>query len=63
MSRENHDPTARSILHRGGKEEANSLLNLGEFQNTDALTHSEVQLVLTALLQRRKEEGKANEST
>ncbi|KAH8796431.1 HRDC-like protein [Hyaloscypha finlandica] len=56
MSRQ--DPTSRSRPPPEGEEEATSVLNLGEFQNVDALTLSEASLVITAVLAKRTKEGK-----
>jgi DNA-directed RNA polymerase II subunit RPB4 len=48
MSRQ--DPTSRPKPKPEGDEEATSVLNLGEFQNADALTISEASLVVNAVL-------------
>jgi DNA-directed RNA polymerase II subunit RPB4 len=37
-----------------GDEEAGTELKLGEFQDVDALTHSEAALVINALVAKRK---------
>jgi DNA-directed RNA polymerase II subunit RPB4 len=41
-----------------GDEEAGAELKLGEFQDVDALTHSEAALVINALVQKRKMDRK-----
>jgi DNA-directed RNA polymerase II subunit RPB4 len=51
-------PTSRSREAPQGDEEATSVLKLGEFQDVDTLTHSEAALVINALAQKRKQEGK-----
>ncbi|KAN0093501.1 RNA polymerase Rpb4 [Hyaloscypha variabilis] len=52
------DSTSRSKPPPEGEEEATSILNLGEFQNVDALTLSEASLVINAVLAKRTKEGK-----
>ncbi len=52
------DATSRSKPPPEGEEEATSILNLGEFQNVDALTLSEASLVINAVLAKRIKEGK-----
>jgi hypothetical protein len=56
MSRQ--DPTSRAKPTPEGDEEATSVLNLGEFQNIDALTLSEASLVINAVLAKRTKEGR-----
>jgi hypothetical protein len=46
-------PTSRSREAPQGDEEAAAELKLGEFQDVDALTHSEAALVINALVQKR----------
>lgn len=48
-----HAPTSRSREAPQGDEEAAAELKLGEFQDVDALTHSEAALVINALVQKR----------
>lgn len=57
-----HAPTSRSKAVRNEQESAGAELQLGEFQDTETLSHSEVQLVLTALMKKRKQQGIVNES-
>ncbi len=52
------DSISRSKPLLEGEEEATSILNLGEFQNVDALTLSEASLVINAVLVKRTKEGK-----
>jgi DNA-directed RNA polymerase II subunit RPB4 len=49
-----HAPTSRSRAPPQGDEEAASELKLGEFQDVDALTHSEAALVINALVAKRR---------
>ena len=57
------EPTSRSREAPQGDEEAAAELKLGEFQDVDALTHSEAALVINALAQKRRGERKgANET-
>ncbi len=51
-------PTSRSREAPQGDEEAAAELKLGEFQDVDALTHSEAALVINALVQKRKMDKK-----
>lgn len=51
-------PTSRSREPPQGDEEAAAELKLGEFQDVDALTHSEAALVINALVQKRKMDRK-----
>jgi DNA-directed RNA polymerase II subunit RPB4 len=41
-----------------GDEEAAAELKLGEFQDVDALTHSEAALVINALVSKRRQDRK-----
>jgi DNA-directed RNA polymerase II subunit RPB4 len=56
MSRQ--DPTSRAKPKPEGDEEATSVLNLGEFQNVDALSLSEASIIINAVLAKRKKEGR-----
>lgn len=47
-------PTSRSREPPQGDEEAGTDLKLGEFQDVDALTHSEAALVINAVVTKRK---------
>jgi hypothetical protein len=51
-------PTSRSREAPQGDEEAAAELKLGEFQDVDALTHSEAALVINALVQKRSMDRK-----
>jgi DNA-directed RNA polymerase II subunit RPB4 len=51
-------PTSRSREAPQGDEEAAAELKLGEFQDVDALTHSEAALVINALVAKRRSEKK-----
>jgi DNA-directed RNA polymerase II subunit RPB4 len=51
-------PTSRSREAPQGDEEAGSELRLGEFQNVDALTHSEAALVINAVVTKRRMDKK-----
>jgi DNA-directed RNA polymerase II subunit RPB4 len=51
-------PTSRKREPIQGDEEAGAELKLGEFQDVDALTHSEAALVINALVAKRKSERK-----
>ena len=51
-------PTSRTREPAQGDEEAAAELKLGEFQNVDALTHSEAALVISALVTKRKNDRK-----
>lgn len=51
-------PTSRKREPIQGDEEAGSELKLGEFQDVDALTHSEAALVINALVAKRKMDRK-----
>ncbi|RKF61084.1 DNA-directed RNA polymerase II subunit rpb4 [Erysiphe neolycopersici] len=53
-----YNPTSRSRAPPQGDEEASTELKLGEFQDVDALTHSEAALVISALMQKRRLNGK-----
>lgn len=53
-----HAPTSRSREAIAGNEEAGSELRLGEFQDVDALTHSEAALVINAVVSKRKIDGR-----
>jgi DNA-directed RNA polymerase II subunit RPB4 len=46
--------TSRKREPAQGDEEAGAELKLGEFQDVDALTHSEAALVINALVAKRK---------
>ena len=50
--------TSRSREAPQGDEEASAELKLGEFQDVDALTHSEAALVINALVAKRKNDRK-----
>ncbi|PBP26220.1 RNA polymerase Rpb4 family protein [Diplocarpon rosae] len=50
--------TSRSREPPQGDEEASSELKLGEFQDVDALTHSEAALVINALVMKRRVDKK-----
>ncbi|CZS89238.1 related to DNA-directed RNA polymerase II chain [Rhynchosporium agropyri] len=50
--------TSRSREPPQGDEEASSELKLGEFQDVDALTHSEAALVINALVAKRRMDKK-----
>lgn len=54
----NNAPTSRSKPTPPGNEEASTVLNLGEFQDVDTLTLSEASLVINALVNKRRLEGK-----
>ena len=56
--RTNNQQTSRSKPVPAGNEEASSVLNLGEFQDVDTLTLSEASLVINALVNKRRIEGK-----
>lgn len=56
-------PTSRSRDAPQGDEEAAAELKLGEFQDVDALTHSEAALVINALAAKRKAERKTMNNT
>ncbi|KAG0647999.1 DNA-directed RNA polymerase II subunit rpb4 [Hyphodiscus hymeniophilus] len=51
-------PTSRMREPAQGDEEAAAELRLGEFQDVDALTHSEAALVIGALVTKRKNDRK-----
>lgn len=51
-------PTSRSRAPPAGDEEASTVLKLGEFQDVDALTHSEAALVINALVAKRRGDRK-----
>jgi len=51
-------PTSRTREAPQGDEEAAAELKLGEFQDVDALTHSEAALVINALVAKRKSDRK-----
>jgi DNA-directed RNA polymerase II subunit RPB4 len=51
-------PTSRKREPIQGDEEAGAELKLGEFQDVDALTHSEAALVINALVAKRKMDRK-----
>jgi len=51
-------PTSRSREAPQGDEEAGVELRLGEFQDVDALTHSEAALVINALVAKRRMDRK-----
>lgn len=53
-----HAPTSRAKPTPPGNEEASATLNLGEFQDVDTLTLSEASLVINALVNKRRIEGK-----
>jgi len=50
----NASGTMRKRAPPQGDEEAGAELKLGEFQDVDALTHSEAALVINALVAKRK---------
>ncbi|KAK9780795.1 putative RNA polymerase Rpb4/RPC9 core domain-containing protein [Seiridium cardinale] len=54
----NNAPTSRAKPIPAGNEEASTVLNLGEFQDVDTLTLSEASLVINALVNKRRIEGK-----
>jgi len=56
-------PTSRSREAPQGDEEASAELKLGEFQDVDALTHSEAALVINALVQKRRIDRKGGNDT
>ncbi|KAF7526367.1 hypothetical protein G7054_g10812 [Neopestalotiopsis clavispora] len=56
--RTNNQQTSRSKPVPAGNEEASTVLNLGEFQDVDTLTLSEASLVINALVNKRRVEGK-----
>ncbi|TVY88045.1 hypothetical protein LAWI1_G002869 [Lachnellula willkommii] len=58
MTTPQHAATSRSREAPQGDEEASSELRLGEFQNVDALTHSEAALVINALVAKRRVDRK-----
>ncbi|KAL3417629.1 DNA-directed RNA polymerase II subunit rpb4 [Phlyctema vagabunda] len=51
-------PTSRTREAPQGDEEAAAELKLGEFQDVDALTHSEAALVINALVMKRRADRK-----
>jgi len=51
-------PTSRTREPPQGDEEAAAELKLGEFQDVDALTHSEAALVINALVAKRRMDRK-----
>jgi len=51
-------PTSRTREPPQGDEEAAAELKLGEFQDVDALTHSEAALVINALVAKRRADRK-----
>lgn len=51
-------PTSRTRQAPEGDEEAATELKLGEFQDVDALTHSEAALVINALVAKRRMDRK-----
>ncbi|PSS22966.1 hypothetical protein M430DRAFT_33615 [Amorphotheca resinae ATCC 22711] len=51
-------PTSRTREAPQGDEEAAAELKLGEFQDVDALTHSEAALVINALVAKRRMDRK-----
>jgi RNA polymerase Rpb4 len=53
-----HAPTSRTREAPQGDEEASAELKLGEFQDVDALTHSEAALVINALVAKRSADRK-----
>lgn len=56
-------PTSRTREAPQGDEEASAELKLGEFQDVDALTHSEAALVINALVQKRRMDRKGGNDT
>jgi DNA-directed RNA polymerase II subunit RPB4 len=52
------DPISRAKPKPEGEEEATSVLNLGEFQNVDALSLSEASIIINAVLAKRAKEGR-----
>ncbi|KAI0141355.1 HRDC-like protein [Pestalotiopsis sp. NC0098] len=58
VRRTNNQQTSRTKPVPAGNEEASAVLNLGEFQDVDTLTLSEASLVINALVNKRRVEGK-----
>lgn len=50
--------TSRTREAIAGNEEAGAELRLGEFQDVDALTHSEAALVINAVVSKRRIDGR-----
>lgn len=63
MSDQNHAPTSRSKPPPPGEEEVGAVLKLGEFEDVDTLTLSEANLVLNALLAKRRKDRKDRNET
>ncbi|RYP27715.1 hypothetical protein DL767_007552 [Monosporascus sp. MG133] len=57
-----HAPTSRPKPRPAGNEEAGETINLGEFQDVETLTLSEAALVINALVTKRRNERKMNET-
>ncbi|RYP92475.1 hypothetical protein DL770_001421 [Monosporascus sp. CRB-9-2] len=57
-----HAPTSRPKPRPAGNEEAGDTINLGEFQDVETLTLSEAALVINALVTKRRNERKMNET-
>ena len=55
-------PTSRSREQPAGDEEATSDLKLGEFQNVPTLTLSEARVLINAVMDRRKQQRKVEET-
>ncbi|MCJ1280925.1 RNA polymerase B [Xylographa opegraphella] len=55
-------PTSRSREQPTGDEEATSDLKLGEFQNVPTLTLSEARVLINAVMDRRKQQRKVEET-
>ncbi|KAK2068713.1 hypothetical protein P8C59_003341 [Phyllachora maydis] len=63
MADQNHLPTSRNKATTTGDEEAGDVLKLGEFQEVDTLTLSEAQLVIKALMAKRRKDRKDRNET
>ncbi|RYP76335.1 hypothetical protein DL771_001774 [Monosporascus sp. 5C6A] len=57
-----HAATSRPKPRPAGNEEAGDTINLGEFQDVETLTLSEAALVINALVTKRRNERKMNET-
>jgi len=53
-----HPPTSRPRPSPIGEEQATSVLDLGDFQNVETLSLSEVSLVLNLVAAQREKQGK-----
>ncbi|KAI1373633.1 RNA polymerase Rpb4 [Hypoxylon crocopeplum] len=58
-----HPPTSRAKAEPTDKDEATSVLKLGEFQDVDTLTLSEAALVINALVAKRRNDRKHTNET